>query len=207
MAYQKGHLVSAEVRAKISLANAGRIHTEETRLRNKMASLAKWQDPQYQENVINGLKKSWQDPIHRETLLKAHTGWHHKEEHKIYLSKVITESWKDPAMKERRSRENCGSWHGGISYEPYSPEFNEKLKRQIRERDNYTCQICGRQCTSKTLAVHHIDYDKKHSSPDNLISLCANIAGEESCHAKTNNNRIYWQQILPKLVNTKEVAI
>jgi len=60
------------------------------------------------------------------------------------------------------------------------------LKRSIRERDNYTCRICGKQQTEITFAVHHKDYDKKNCNPDNLITLC------RSCHSKTNQNRDYW---------------
>src|SRR3990167_9100007 len=34
-------------------------------------------------------------------------------------------------------RENNPSWQGGKSFEPYSAEFNKKLKAKIKERDNY----------------------------------------------------------------------
>ena len=39
-------------------------------------------------------------------------------------------------------------------------------------------------CTA--INVHHIDYDKNNSNPNNLIVLC------KGCHAKTNFNREYW---------------
>jgi len=83
---------------------------------------------------------------------------------------------------------NSWMWKGGISFEKYTIEFNERLKRKIRERDNYTCQICGihENELNQSLCVHHIDYNKYNSSPDNLISLCG------SCHGITNFNRDYW---------------
>ena len=38
----------------------------------------------------------------------------------------------------------------------------------------------------KKLDCHHIDYNKKNCSLNNLITLC------RSCHMKTNTNRNYW---------------
>lgn len=74
------------------------------------------------------------------------------------------------------------------SFEPYTKKFNKTLKELIRQRDNHTCQLCGR--TQKelkyTFPVHHIDYDKKNCEPINLITLC------RGCHTKTNTNRDYW---------------
>ena len=79
-------------------------------------------------------------------------------------------------------------WNGGISFEPYGVDFNEELKEQVRKRDNYTCQECGytEEQLGYTLNIHHIDYNKKNNSEDNLISLC------KSCHGKTNWNREDW---------------
>lgn len=77
-------------------------------------------------------------------------------------------------------------WNGGSSFDPYDENFNHKLKEAIRKRDNYECQICGAKENGKHLHIHHIDYDKKNSSPLNLITLC------NSCHSKTNSNREDW---------------
>ena len=68
----------------------------------------------------------------------------------------------------------------------YSVEWTLTLRRAIRERDKYTCQICSEQQSEKAHAVHHIDYNKYNCSPDNLITLC------QSCHTKTNHKREYW---------------
>lgn len=74
-------------------------------------------------------------------------------------------------------------WKGGKSFEPYTTDWTKTLKRAIRERDHYTCQICEKE---SSICVHHIDYDKKNCNPENLITLC------QSCHTKTNHNRNYW---------------
>lgn len=90
-------------------------------------------------------------------------------------------------MKTRVGELSPG-WKGGLSYEPYGNEFNEKLKEQIRKRDNYTCQECDaiQEDLEYKLSVHHIDYDKTNNDLNNLISLC------KSCHAKTNFSRNDW---------------
>ena len=74
------------------------------------------------------------------------------------------------------------NWKGGVSREPYSVDWTNTLKRSIRERDCYTCQICSQY----GIDVHHIDYDKKNCNPDNLVTLC------RKCHTKTNHNREDW---------------
>ena len=71
---------------------------------------------------------------------------------------------------------------GKKSYEPYSIDWTETLKRSIRERDHYICQLCNQYGNN----VHHIDYDKENCNPKNLINLC------RSCNAKVNFNRKQW---------------
>lgn len=80
---------------------------------------------------------------------------------------------------------NHPNWQGGKSFEPYSIDWTETLKRSIRERDNYICQICSQYGN----VVHHIDYNKLNCNPDNLITLC------HCCHLKTNYNRDYYKSI------------
>lgn len=82
-------------------------------------------------------------------------------------------------------------WKGGISSEPYSVDWTKTLKRSIKERDKFKCQICG---NDEYLVVHHIDYNKKNSSPDNLITLCP------ACHSKTNINREKWKKIFQQMM-------
>jgi len=83
---------------------------------------------------------------------------------------------------------NNPNWQGGISFEPYGPEFNELLKEQIRSRDQHTCQKCGtlQKDVRRKLDVHHIDYNKKNNTPQNLISLC------QTCNIIVNYDRERW---------------
>jgi hypothetical protein len=75
------------------------------------------------------------------------------------------------------------SWRGGTAYEPYPHTFNQAFRRMIRARDNCICAVCGKPSSKQ---VHHINYVKADTTPENCITLC------RSCHAKTNFNREYW---------------
>ena len=111
----------------------------------------------------------------RVKLRKVNLGKKHSEETKLKMS-------------ELRIGDKSFNWRGGISKLPYSYEFTEQLKTQIRERDNYLCQVCSRESIITKLPIHHIDYDKLNSDPSNLVSTC------NSCHSKTNYDREYWIQ-------------
>ncbi len=104
------------------------------------------------------------------------------------MSKAQKQRWKkEIQLKQKFSicfRGNGNpNWRSGKSFEPYSTDWTEDLKRAIRKRDKYTCQLCGKEPSTH---CHHIDYDKKNCNPNNLIILC------HSCHMKTSYNRDYW---------------
>jgi len=96
-------------------------------------------------------------------------------------------------IKDRWGKGNP-NWQGGKSFEPYGPEFNQKLKEQIRLRDGEKCRLCGEPANDRCLDVHHIDYDKTNNKLENLITLCFR------CHVKTNFNRPYWQSYFTNLM-------
>lgn len=94
------------------------------------------------------------------------------------------------------------AWQGGISKEPYSQNWNGKLKEKIKMRDNFTCQKCGIKITESRrikinpskewLTVHHKDYNKKNCEENNLITLC------HKCNCLVNRNRNYWTKYFNK---------
>lgn len=100
-----------------------------------------------------------------------------------FFGKTHTKSWVN-TLRKRFSGSNNPQWKGGISFEPYTPQFNIKLKRLIRDRDGHKCKVCCKLGNT----VHHINYNKKDCRPENLITLCS------SCHGKTNNNRKKWEE-------------
>lgn len=95
---------------------------------------------------------------------------------------------------EYLSGNNSHRWKGGERGRKYYPkEWNNTFKRMIRERDNYTCAVCKQDGKD----VHHINYVKMDTTPENCITLC------KSCHARTNSNREYWQEYFQKLMLRK----
>ena len=104
-----------------------------------------------------------------------------------------TEEWKRE-NSERFKGEKHWNWKGGMSFEPYSVNWTESLRRSIRERDHYACQLCEKQQGDRAFSIHHIDYNKKNCNPDNLITLCV------SCNTKVNQNRNYWIKLFKNLL-------
>uniref|UniRef100_A0A6M3LG01 HNH nuclease domain-containing protein n=1 Tax=viral metagenome TaxID=1070528 RepID=A0A6M3LG01_9ZZZZ len=97
-----------------------------------------------------------------------------------------------------RGPENHPMWKGGISNEPYCDAWADKeYKEDIKERDNYKCQNEDCWETSVRLCIHHIDYDKLNCNPYNLITIC------NSCNARANENRDYWEKYYKNLIKER----
>ena len=100
------------------------------------------------------------------------------------------------------SGESNPNWRGGVSKQPYSFEFDETLKIEIRQRDGNRCVICGisekvhrqKYPLQYHLSIHHIDYDKTNCDPSNLVSLC------KSCHSASNHRRKYHRRIFTEYI-------
>jgi len=114
----------------------------------------------------------------RRKLGLARIGKHHSKETKKKLSELAS----------NRIGSKSSNWQGGISKLPYAFDFDNELKKLIRKRDGYICQLCGKtkEESKQSLSIHHIDYDKDNSKPKNLISLC------KVCNSKVNGNRRSW---------------
>lgn len=110
-----------------------------------------------------------------------------------------------PFHKVRLRGKDHHNWNNGSSFEPYGLDFNDDLKKFIRNRDQFICQneTCGtpeKECF-KNLIPHHIDYNKKNNSSINLIALC------QSCHSKTNFDRKYWRNYFENLQIKRKVHL
>jgi len=187
--WNKGLTAGTDIRVKlysekVSAANRGRKCTPQA-IEN-MKGHSPWN---------KGEKNCYTDEALKQ-MSRSHTGIAQPE----YVKRKISNTMKGA---------NNRLWKGGLSFDPYTPEFNNNLKEQIRIRDQYKCQKCFRhqnELHAKNgrkykLHVHHIDYDKKNSSKSNLICLCMN------CHLQTQANREDWTNYYQKIINSNAATL
>lgn len=146
-----------ERRGKISKARKGHKTSEETRLKIGRKNKGKVRSKELREMVSKKLQGR--------SFSKAR-----KEKHK----QNVLRGSKHPR------------WTGTSKF-GYSSEFLSLIRKLIRERDNFICRLCKNPEDGRALDVHHIDYNRKNDSQNNLISLCLR------CHRKTNFKRDYWK--------------
>lgn len=171
---QTGRKHSEETKIKMSKSHKGKIFSKETLKR--MSFAAKLRDNATRQK---SLEAAW----------KATTG--------IPVPLERRKKQSDAAKLNNKLEKNP-AWKGGISFLPYHYKFDKNLKYNVRLRDGFHCQICGKSeiDNKTTLSVHHINYDKLCVDPNKLISLCT------SCHGKTSTgNRKYWCNLLTNKVN------
>lgn len=187
---QNNPMNNIETRRKMSLSQKGRISPQKGKkspwLTKRNLENNPMKIPEIKEKARLKLigKIAWNKGLHQwkgKTHPKGFLNHHHKED-------------SIQKMREKLEGEKCHCWRGGISFEPYSLEFNRRIKMLIKQHDNFTCQLCERQ---EKLTIHHIDYDKKNSDISNLICLCI------SCNAKVNFNREKWIKYFKELKNVK----
>jgi len=138
-------------------------------------------------------KRAWNSSLNKDinSILKENGLKHSKFMlgKKYAKGSVRTENmrYKYSEIQKTKTGELSPNWNGGVSFEIYPQEFNDKIKNEIKDRDFHICQTPN--CVNdENLCIHHIDYNKKNNNPENLITLC------NSCHAKTigKKNRQYW---------------
>ncbi len=171
------------------------IFSEETKqsISEKIKKL--WKDPEYRKQMLTNHKdySGENNPFYgkthsedaRQKISKANKGRKFSDEIRQKLSKVH----KGLLVKERNP-----AWLGGISREPYCFEFDRWLKEQIKERDSFKCKNPDCWQNSIKLCVHHIDYNKKNCSANNLITLC------NSCNCRANTSRSYWKKLYTNIM-------
>lgn len=189
-----GKHLSEEHKKNIGLGGKGRIVSEETRKRIRIR--------------LKGRNVTWGDKISIGKKGKPNPNKGRKfpplsEEAKLKISRAMTgrkfsEETRNK-MSIAQSREKHPNWQGGISFMGYPITFNTKFKRAIRKRDNYICMLCGKhqEKNGRSLDVHHINYDKDLTIPENCISLC------KMCHPKTNINKKQWIGFFQSILSEK----
>ena len=147
-----------------------------------------------------GIKRKPFTLEHRKRISKARIGMKFPK-HSEFMKKNNPTTRKE--IRELFSKMRIGKgnhqWQGGISFEPYDKKFNNQFKRAIRKRDNKICMLCGihREKLTRALNIHHINYNKLLTIPQNCISLCL------SCHIKTNGNREHWIKFFQSLLSER----
>lgn len=176
----KGKKQTKEAKEKIGNKNKGRLRTEEAKSK------------QSRTRVKNEVAKGENNPMY---------GIHRFGEEAPMYSKKHTEEFKNrqSELANKRIGSLAPNWQNGISFELYGIEFNKKFRQLIYSRDNYTCQCPDCEHKTNLLDVHHIDYDKKNNSLENLTTLC------RSCHAKTfgKKNRDHWVEFYQNIMMYK----
>jgi hypothetical protein len=210
---RKGMKLSEEHKKKIGEKSKGRIHTEESRQRVREKLLGhnvseetriKISKKTKGRKLTKEIKDKMSDRMKQEYKLgirkPARRGIKLNEEERKKISERLKKSYLEGKRKPiRLIGKNNNFWKGGISFEPYDENFTKLFKINIRKRDNQVCMMCGihREKIRRALNIHHINYDKKLSIPENCISLC------DSCHGRTNDNREHWTKFFQSLLSER----
>jgi hypothetical protein len=190
----KGKHLSEETKKKISDANKGennpnygKHRSEETRKKLSDANKGKRLSEETKKKMSDAHKGKHPSEETRKKMSDTKKGKHRSEETRKKISdaqkgKHCSEKTRKK-MSDAKSGENHPNYKGGISLKEFKdthglePEEWKKLAQEIRKRDNFTCQFCGKKGAT---SVHHIipRRIKIDNSPENLITLC------RSCHSK-----------------------
>lgn len=158
----------------------GRHHTEKTKKIISQKNKGNHHTQETKRRISRTMKQRFR--IHRHPF----EGRHLSDETKRKISEAL-KKWR---RSHPFTRENNPRWKGG--YEPYYGSNWYKQKRKARERDSYTCQVCGGRTNGRALDVHHIisfrefgrENYKEANQLSNLITLCI------PCHGKADAGKI-----------------
>lgn len=208
-----GHKHSKETKQQFSITRKGKpswMRTEESRQNLSKARKAAWARLTPEERRIQS-----------EHLREATRGKPAKPEHIAKRTIAVKIAWTSPELRKAKSESMIGNsyglgyrftpeqrqrasethrgeqsplWQGGITDNNYPPEFGNPIKYMIRQRDNFTCQLCRIPENGRKHDVHHINHNKYDNAEDNLITLC------HTCHAKAGHYRKDYQPILASLI-------
>jgi predicted HNH restriction endonuclease len=178
--FKKGHGVPKEIRKKISLSEKGRKLSEEhkrkiiERLKTNHPRLGKKHTEESKEKIKNAKIKLYEKNFWLKTK----------------ISNSVKKLWQSPEYRQAHIGPNHFWWKGGLTKreETLAHALRVELRnwtKEILERDNYTCQKCGRRFEKIFLHAHHIKPISKYPSLAldalNGITLCKN------CHLETES--------------------
>lgn len=176
--------------------NLGVPKSEQMKLKNSKSHNGKPRDEKTKQIILKNLKKG--------------QGWNKgkgeflspEKRENVTASRKFKKDKPETIEKKRQSRLGIlnPAYIDGRSYLPYCHKFNNPLRQEVRLRDSYTCQLCGKtqEQNSRKLHVHHIHYDKSNCYPD-LCCLCC------SCNSKVNKKsmRSYYESLFMNMLNRR----
>jgi len=205
MTYKKGHTVSSHTRKCISNTLKGHKLSKETRQKISDSLKIKYKNKEIKtrkgvkQPSTSGNKNPAKRPEAREKIRQSKLGNKNpmkRQELRLLMKETSLKNWKDENFRNKHTGENHHSWIKDRKLFKYGVGFNNHIKKEIRMRDKHNCVECkiNEKLFSRKLHIHHIDYNKKNDTEQNLISLCV------CCHAKTNYNREEWKMKYGKMI-------
>lgn len=186
-----------ETKIKISNAQKGRVFSDEHKKKISLAHTGKKRGEPSQET--------------KDKLSISHMGIKHTEETKRKLSE--SHKGKPSHRKGKKSSietclkisnanrgEKSSLWKGGISYEPYCEKFSLDLKRRVRAFFEHRCVCCGKHQheLNRKHCVHHVEYNKMACCDEKQAHFAALCMKH---HAKTNEDRERWENMLHRVID------
>lgn len=112
-------------------------------------------------------------------------GWTNKSSFKKGHKYIPAENEKSKGHNGK----NHHNWKGGITSEAAKIRHSEEYdlwRKAVYERDNWTCQICGKKC-GRDIVAHHIfpfkDYPHLRFAVNNGVTL------HRKCHTKLHKKK------------------
>lgn len=142
--------------------------------------------------IFKGRKMPWIEGKKRPEHSKFLKEWwaNHPEERKKAKERgdrMVSDKAYLKKLSELLSGDKNPAWKGGIAVTKYKG-FYQTIKNKIRERDNYTCQLCGQteEELQYRMSVNHINFNKEDCREENLNCLC------KRCNSLINFERERW---------------
>jgi len=182
--------ISEKTRMKMSLSQKNNHHhmSEENKIKLRIANFGHPRSNKTRIKLSKSAKERWKNQELRNIQSKTRKRYFENSENRNKQRNISIKQWENLEILSKISGPNHHAWRGGTRV-PYGLEFGRGLREMIRKRDDFLCQNprCYVPENGKKHQVHHVDFNKNHNGPINLITLC------NPCHAKTiNGDRDYW---------------
>jgi hypothetical protein len=202
---QKNKIISDECKKKLSIANTGKVHTAETRKKMSKSRLKRKGSlsPCYRGGVTEvGLitYDTCKDKLGLYEEIREQEGTKVLEVRCTYCNKWYAPKWYEVRnrltainnLDKGEQRLYCSEYcklacptYKKVKYSKSfkhvsSREVNPYLRQTVLERDNWTCQICGKTIKEAQLHVHHMDPVAQNPMFQNDADSCVTLC--KGCH-------------------------